>query len=376
MSSPFLSIGFRPFYLGATIFAALSVPLWVASYASPVFSPGTVPPMLWHAHEMVFGFAPAVIVGFLLTAVRNWTGRPTPSGRALGALFLLWVLARAANLLSGGLTAVVLDGAFLLCATVALALPILKSRNQRNYFVPVLLLGLTIASVLHGLAIRGEFPSVTGTQATRLALDLILLLMVVIGGRVIPAFSRNAVAGLTPRGWRLIEATAIATPLVLLAADTLAPGMTGPLWQAFCVLAAVIHLIRLAGWQPWKTLADPLLLVLPLAYLWIPIHLLLRAFEPALAVHALTVGAMAGLMMAMMTRSALGHTGRPLQARTMELLCLGAVHLAALCRVAGPLLAPGAYLQWLWLAATLWAIGFTTFSVVYWPILTRPRIDA
>ena len=102
MSSPFLSIGFRPFYLGATIFAALSVPLWVASYASPVFSPGTVPPMLWHAHEMVFGFAPAVIVGFLLTAVRNWTGRPTPSGRALGALFLLWVLARAANLLSGG----------------------------------------------------------------------------------------------------------------------------------------------------------------------------------------------------------------------------------------------------------------------------------
>lgn len=375
MNAAFFSVGFRPFYLGAAGFAFVAIPLWIYQFATGSAATSGVAPMFWHAHEMVFGFAPAVIIGFLLTAVRNWTGRQTPAGAALAGLFALWLAARLANWLDTGNMAVVLDAGFLLAATIALSIPILAAGNRRNYFVVALLLGLTAASTLHGLALRGAFQSVSATQATRFALDLILLLMVIIGGRVIPAFSANAIAGLTPRRWTAIEIAAIGTPIALLAADAFAPGTQAPWWDALCFAAAAIHLIRLAGWQPWKTRTDPLLLVLPLAYLWIPVHLILRATDPALAMHALTVGAMSSLMLAMITRSALGHTGRPLRARPQELVCFGAIHLAALSRVAGPLLLGSAYVQWLWLAAAFWTIGFGVFMLAYWPILTRPRIS-
>lgn len=373
LSQPFLSVGFRPFYLAAAAFALLSVPLWIWLYRSAGMPPSAIPPMLWHSHEMLFGFASAVIVGFLLTAVRNWTGLPTAAGLPLATLTLLWLGARLANWFSPSPAGVLLDAAFLLTSLLLLAGPILRARNQRNYFVILLLAGLCTAAVLNGLHIRGN---AAVAMAPRLAMDLILLLMIVIGGRVIPAFSANAVPELNPHTWLPLEVLVIGTGLALLTADLLAPNLSGPAWQAFCGLAAALHLARVAGWQAWRTVRNPLLLALPAAYLWIPAYFLLRGFEPALATHALTVGAMASLMLAMMTRSALGHSGRPLEARLPEVVCFAAVHLAALCRVAGPLLAPAAYTAWLWLAAGFWAIAFATFCVAYWPILTRPRLDA
>ena len=373
MNSSFLSIGFRPFYLGAAGFALLSVPLWILNYAVAEVPQPSVSPLLWHAHEMIFGFAVAVIVGFLLTAVRNWTGLPTADGARLAALFGLWLAARLANWLSPGMLPILLDGGFLFTAAILIGAPILKSRNRRNYFVPVLLLGLTAAAVLHGLAIRG---TVQGMASTTIAMDMILLLMIVVGGRVIPAFSQNAIAGLAPRRWLPLEAMAIGSALGMLLLDLFAPGADGVAWSVFCLGSALVHLVRLAGWRSWRTLGNPLLLALPLAYLWIPVHFLLRGLEPSLAMHALTVGAMASLMLAMMTRSALGHTGRALAAGPPELFCFLAIHLAAASRVIGPLLMPGSYAQWLWLAGALWTLAFATFFFSYWPILTRPRADA
>ncbi len=374
MNHPFLSVGFRPFYLGAAGFALVSLPLWILSF-SPAEAPlPAIAPLLWHGHEMIFGFAAAVIVGFLLTAVRNWTGLATPAGTPLATLFALWLAARLANWFSPGLLPVLLDGGFLLAATLALGVPIIRASNRRNYFVPALLSALTVAAVLHGLAIR--FAATGYMHLPTVAMDLILLLMIVIGGRVIPAFSNNAINGLNARSWPLLEVMVIGLALVLLAADLFGVATKGNGWLLFFAASALLHLQRLALWKPWQTLRDPLLLALPLAYLWIPAHFLLRALEPSLALHALTVGAMASLMLAMMTRSALGHTGRGLRARSAELICFAAIHLAALARIVGPVVIPSEYLTWLWLAAGCWTLAFGTFFVAYWPVLTRPRLDA
>ncbi|MFV2089788.1 MAG: NnrS family protein, partial [Pseudomonadales bacterium] len=195
-----------------------------------------------------------------------------------------------------------------------------------------------------------------------------------------PAFSWNAVATLRPRSWVTIEWLAIGLTVLIVATDIVrAAGgrmlLLEEFQQVLLIVCATVHLIRLAGWQPWKTWRIPLLLVLPLAYLWIPVHLILRIDHPTLATHALTVGAMAGLMLAMMTRSALGHTGRALVARPVELLCFASIHLAALTRVVGPILLPEFYQAWIQTSALLWTLAFSVFALAYWPILSRPRID-
>jgi uncharacterized protein involved in response to NO len=366
---PFLSVGFRPFYAGAAAFAVIAVPFWTV----PLINGTGGPPLSWHAHEMVFGFGGAVIAGFLLTAVRTWTGRATPSGYPLLALLLLWVAGRVANFLSlpGGPW---IDAAFLPTVAVILAVPLLQARNHRNLFVVVLLMGLGVASLCHQTGVHERFFPLPARQVMQLALDLVLALMIVIGGRVIPAFSKNAVRGLQPMNVAAVEVLAIGVPVVLLVTDSLASDGGGPPdW--FLYAAAAIHVIRLLGWQPWKTRHEPLLLALPLAYAWIPIHLVLRAAAPEVSTHALTLGAMASLMLAMMTRSALGHTGRALTASPPERVCFLAIHGAAVARVFGPLSGAGDYRMWLAVATTLWCLAFATFTVSYWPILTRPRID-
>lgn len=373
MSGVFLKVGFRPFYLGAGCFALLAVPLWITTYLTGRIPAGLSDPLGWHAHEMVFGFAPAVIVGFLLTAARNWTGRPTASGVGLLILFALWLTGRLLNLLHAGPAAALVDAAFLLAAAAAIGVPIWQARNRRNAFVVVLLIGLGAASFTHHAALNGWLDQLPPGIATILALDLILILMTVIGGRVIPAFSGNAVASLQPKSWPLVEALAIALPVLLLAGDAMSLEPAYLSWLAWA--AALAHALRLAGWQPWKTRGNVLLLALPLAYAWIPVHLALRGAASPYATHALTVGAMAGLMLAMMTRSALGHTGRTLKAGLSETVIFTAIHLAALARVAGPLLLPSGYRAWILTAGILWTLSFATFVAAYWPMLTRPRVD-
>jgi uncharacterized protein involved in response to NO len=370
-------LGFRPFYLLASMFAAVSIALWGLQLAGWVSYPYLAGP-LWHAHEMVFGFVLAVVVGFLLTAGRNWAGLPATSPTTLKLLVLLWVAGRVLVLTPLHVAAAVATTAFPLAAAAALAGPLTKSRNRRNYFFVGLLVLLSFADLSTQLGVLGisDLPASWGIQ---LALDIILLVMAVMAGRVIPMFTNNGVRGAhaTRNPW--LERIALGSVLALLVADVAeAPASV---IASIAATAALAHLARWTLWQPWTTLRVPLVWILHAAYLWIPIHLLLRAAAssgwviPGLATHALTVGAIGGLTIDMMTRTARGHTARPLKADGFEVTCYAAVLCAAVVRVFGPLIFPGAYMTCALAAAMLWCCGFALYAFRYWPILTRARLD-
>ncbi|MFU8816980.1 MAG: NnrS family protein, partial [Pseudomonadales bacterium] len=247
--------------------------------------------------------------------------------------------------------------------------------------VPLLLALAALGAAHHG-GYRGWLDPTWGYRAVTVALDLVALLLAVIGGRVIPAFSANAVAGLVPRRWPAVEVLAVGLLLGIALLDASGLDIPEPARRGLFVLAALVHLLRLAGWQPWATRGNLLLLALPLAYLWLPAHLLLRALlDPGsgqmatLAVHALGIGAMAAMMLAMMTRSALGHTGRALVAGRAEIIAFAAVHVAAATRALGSLAWPQAHQAWLALSALAWVVAFAAFVWRYAPMVVRPRAD-
>ncbi|WP_420376880.1 NnrS family protein [Ramlibacter lithotrophicus] len=371
------ALGFRPFYLLASGFAALSILFWGLQFTGWLGRP-YLPAPIWHAHEMIFGFALAVIVGFLFTAGRNWSGLPTPTGWRLAALAALWVAGRVLVLTPFGWAAAVVNAAFPLAAAIAIALPFVKSRNQRNYFFIALLMLMSVVVLGIHLEQLGvlRFPGWAGIQV---ALDVILFIMAVMGGRVIPMFTNNGVPGAAATRKPLVEKAALGATLLLLAADVLQAG--GWVLALVAIVAAAAHLVRWALWDPLKTLRTPIVWVLQVAYLWIPVHLGLRAaaalgwLAPSAATHALTVGAIGGLIIGMITRTARGHTGRPLQADRYETACYLMVLLAALVRVFVPLFAPALLLQAVVWSAVLWSAAFGLYFVRYWPVLTRPRLD-
>lgn len=371
------ALGFRPFYLLATAFAALSIPLW-ALQVSGLLGHAYLAGPLWHAHEMLFGFTLAVIVGFLFTAGQNWANLPTPTGWKLAALAVLWLAARLLVLTPYAMAAALANVAFPLAAAVALAIPLFKARNQRNYFFVGLLVLMALAAGLFHLAQlqRVAAPAWLGLQV---ALDVVLFILAVMGGRVIPMFTNNGVPGASARKRPAVEKAALGSVLLLIAMDAL--GLQGWPLVAVAGLAALAHALRWALWQPWKTLKVPLVWVLHAAYAWIPVHLALRALAQggllpsSLATHALTVGAVGGLVIGMVTRTARGHTGRPLRADRFEVACYAFVLLAGALRVGVPLLAPAQTLFAVLASATLWSAGFGLYAVRYWPVLSRPRID-
>jgi uncharacterized protein involved in response to NO len=371
------ALGFRPFYLLASVFAALSVPLWALQFSGLLGHAYLAGP-LWHAHEMLFGFTLAVIVGFLFTAGSNWTGRPTPTGARLFALALLWLAARVLVLTPWGVAAAVANVAFPLAAAVALAVPFIQARNKRNYFFLALLLLLAVVAGFFHLVQLGVIAT-SPLPGMQLALDVVLFILAVMGGRVIPMFTNNGVSGAGAAKRPFVEKAALGLVLALAAADLI--GLTG--WPLALLASAgcTAHAARWALWRPWRTLRVPLVWVLHLAYAWIPVHLLLRALgevgwvSPSLATHALTVGAVGGLVIGMMTRTARGHTGRPLRADRYETACYAAVLLAALVRVAVPLVEPAWTLHAVQASAALWSAAFGLYAVRYWRVLSRPRLD-
>jgi uncharacterized protein involved in response to NO len=381
-----LALGFRPFYLLAAAFGACALPLWVAAWRGSLRIESHLGAYAWHAHEMLFGFGGAVIAGFLLTAARGWTGRPTASGGGLGALVLLWLAGRVLNLTGPAGVAALIDAAFLPACAVVLAVPLGRSRNYRNLFIVPVLMALGLVNLLHHAALLGWSPAgwYGFSTATNAAAGLIALLMTVIGGRVIPSFSANAVPGLRPRTSPALDWFVIGLMGMLPVIDLFAARMALPagLNVSLFMIAGVAQIVRLGGWKPWRTLRIGLLLMLPLAYAWLPVYLFLRALAYSggillvpTALHALLVGGMASLMLAMMTRSALGHTGRPLRAGRVEAIAFWSMQAAALVRVAGPTLAPAANELWIPFSGGLATLALATFAIGYWPILTRPRID-
>lgn len=357
------ALGFRPLYLLAGIYAALAVPIWAAQYAGwlPAANPA------WHAHEMLFGYAFAVIAGFLLTAVRVWTARETPKGALLAAIAALWLAARLAAPWSLG-AAAILDALFAVAVALGIGAPIVASRN-RNWFFILLVLALGAASLAFQAAPR---------VALAAGLDVVLFVIAVMGGRVIPSFTNNAIPGAGARRIASLEYAALGALLALLAADVLELATAAAVIAA---AAALLHAARAALWAPLSTRDRPILWILHVSYAWVIVHLALRGlagFElvpSALATHALTVGAIGGLTLGMMTRTARGHTARPLVAGRAETAAYVLVHAAALVRVLGPLVAPSAYVASVVVSSALWSAAFATFAVVYVPILSRPRLD-
>ena len=376
--APF-ALGFRPFFLSAGLYAVLMMGLWLLVLRGGL-SLGELPPPIWHGHEMLFGFAVAVIAGFLLTAAQNWTGIPTPSGPPLAALFLLWLAGRLVFLfpLLPPLMIAAIDFAFLPVLAIALALSVLRARQLHNYPFLLMLLVLAAANALvHAGSL--EWIAVSSSLGLHLAAYVIVMMMTVMGGRVIPSFTDNKLRT-RARRWKAIEILVPASTLAALIAALATPFSI--VTALLAALAAAAHAVRLAGWYTNKYWSVPLLWILHLGYAWIAAGFALLALSAAgmgaaagSALHAFTAGAIGTLTLGMMARVSLGHSGRMLEPAPLMTWAFVAVNLAALVRIAQPLLFPSQHASGMVIAGVLWIAAFGLFAAIYAPILLRPRVD-
>jgi len=378
------SLGFRPFFALAALQAVFSVSAWVAIFAGLVPAPLWLTPSLWHAHEMIFGFVAAAAAGFLLTAAPTWTQSRPVSGSPLIFLAALWLVGRVAMALAGALPlpiVALVDVAFLPAFALVIARPILAARQTRNYGFPALLSALALANLCAHLDALGLAP---GFAATCLhgGVDLAIVLIVVVGGRITPSFTANAfrrdgvAAVVRTRVW--VDRTAIAAVVGVALANLLVPRT--PVSGALALFASLAVAARMSGWQTRHTLRDPLLWSLHLGYAWVAIGLAAIALADltgeiawSVGLHAETTGAIGTMVLAVTTRVSLGHTGRPLVAPRSATAAYLLVSAAALVRTAGALIVPDPYLRVIALAGLLWAAAFAVFLVHYAPILVRPR---
>jgi uncharacterized protein involved in response to NO len=375
---PVLRLGFRPFYLGAAALAAISVPLWIAMHLGHLQMNVPMLPLLWHAHEMLYGFAVAVIIGFLLTAGKSWTGLPTPRGPALGALASLWLAARLAAFGAPHLIYAVLDLALLPIVAVVFLRLLIRAGNRRNLPIGGILVLLSLSNLAFHLSVAGWLP-ISPLQVLHAALGLIVMIECVIAGRVIPVFTVNVTPGLKIEARpRLEQVTLGVTALALLMWVTLPANPANSLALG---AAAVLHALRLAHWQSWVTRDRPILWILHAAYLWMPLGFALLGaaqwgfVSVSAGVHALAVGVTGGLIIGMITRTARGHTGRAMKASRPEVIAYLLVMGAALARVFLPVLWPQALVLSLVTAAVAWSLAFVLYLFVYTPWLLATRLD-
>jgi uncharacterized protein involved in response to NO len=377
------ALGFRPFYLLAGVFAVVSIAYWLLSFTDVVHTGGYLRGIFWHSHEMVFGFAIAVMSGFLLTAVRNWTGLPTPTGISLAALAAVWLAGRLLMTSGPPMLAATVDVVYLPLLAALIAVPIVRSRNKRNYKIIVLLLLIAFTNVVYHLASLGPLPAWLAYTTVITAIDLITILFAIVAGRVIPAFTKNAIPESAPRHENWLEFLAFVSLVLIIVTKLSSDWISVPLMVTTSILAiaAVSHTIRLALWQPQLTLGNPLLWMMPVSYAWLPFALLLRALAghsivgPGVWIHALTMGAISGLMLAMMMRSSLGHTGRPLVASGVDITVFLTLQLAAVVRVSAGLFAAESYVSVVVLSGAIWVLAFAVFLLRYVPMLVLPRVD-
>lgn len=369
------SYGFRPLFLMAGAFAALALPLWMAVWTDRVALAGPFTPTDWHIHEMLFGYTSAVIAGFMFTAIPNWTGRMPTRGWSLMALAALWMagrLAVAGALPLGPVQVMVLDCAFLSAIGAMITVEIVAGRNWGNLRVVVpVLLYLAANLAFHLEALQGGSADV----GRRLGFAMVVVLIGLIGGRIIPSFTRNWLAkqgpGPMPVPFGRFDAASLVLLLLALLAWVAAP--EARLTGLALILAGAVQAVRLTRWRGWRVWRSALLLMLHLAYAFIPaglaaLGLTVSGILPAaVGLHLLGIGAIGGMTLAVMMRASLGHTGRELQAGPLLTLAFVSVALAALLRVAVPS-EPG-----LWLAAALWTCGFAIFVARLAPVLTLPN---
>jgi uncharacterized protein involved in response to NO len=375
-----LSYAFRPFFLLNGVFAVLIVFLWIVGLHGRGLSAITP---LWHSHEMLVGFALAAVAGFSLTAVATWTGRPAITGAPLAILVLFWLTGRLAMLLSTSLPAsftFLLDMLFPVLLAVLLGREIIAARNRRNYPLVAIIFVVAGLNALYHLG-AGQWLPGTERVAVYLLIHILLLLVTIIAGRIVPSFTGNWLRqqgqDQVPLSSNNIDQAALVLTLVTGLSASFIP--THWLTGGFALAAAIVHGFRLSRWKGMATISNPLLFVLHVAYLWLPFGYALLAcavfgwvFTPTAALHALTMGAIGSMVLAVTTRVALGHTGRPLQATRLTVFAYWLLMLAALVRVLGPLTGKS-YILMIDLSATGWMLAFAIFTWVYWPILSRPR---
>lgn len=381
---PLLQVGFRPFFLLGAAWAAVGLGLWLSVLAGLADVGGPYGPIAWHAHEMVYGFAAAVLAGFLLTAVPGWTGRPKLRPAGLAGLAGIWIagrLAMAGAGLVGAPLAAATDMLFLLLLFGWAATQIVSTGNWRNLPIAVAPAALLVGNLLFHLEAFAVLEA--GSLSYRLGIAIYVLLVAVIGGRIIPTFTRNWLQKREP-GRLPAQPGRLDMAVVLLTLLSLGLWVAVPESRVLAPVAgvaAVGHLVRLARWCGWRTLSEPLVWILHLGYLWMPVGLGLvaaasLAVVPATAaLHALTGGVIATMMLAIMTRATLGHTGRPLTADAATTATYALLFLAVVGRVAAPL-APELTTALLTASGLLWIAAFLLYLAVYAPKLWGEPVHA
>jgi uncharacterized protein involved in response to NO len=374
-------LGFRPFFLLAGISAVLLVLFWLYVYTRSPLASAYYPAVLWHSHEMIFAYTVAVVAGFLLTAVRNWTGLQTTRGTPLAALVALWLAGRIAPLFAvvvpNWMIAAV-DLAFLPVLAVVLAVPLLRKRQTHNLVFLFVLAALSLANVMIHAQMLG-LTEATAAPGITLAVYLIVFLITVVAGRVIPFFTETAIPGAASRKWQALEYASLAGLLLLILLDLL--GAVPTIIILVAVFTAIAHSARLLGWYQPAIWSLPLLWVLHLAYAWLIVGIILKAMavaeliNPMLAVHAFTTGAIGTMTLGMMARVTLGHTGRELRPGAATQWAFVLISLAGFSRVFLPLLIPDSYRECVVLSGLLWSAAFALFVFGYAGFLIRPRID-
>jgi uncharacterized protein involved in response to NO len=382
---PLFTSGFRPLFLAAGVWSVIALVMWMAVLGGIFALPSRFDPLSWHIHEMIYGFIMAAVGGFLLTAIANWTGQPPVAGGLLANLSFLWIAGRAACLVSAWFPAwlgVAVDLAFPTALTLVVLRELTVGRNRRNYPLLAPLLLLILADLLMHLTALGV--AIPVGLGWRLALFCIVVLVSVIAGRIVPAFTRNWLAA---RGERCRPART--GPLDRIALGVLHASLLcwvfvtdSALVGSLLVAAGALHLWRLARWQGQATVREPLLWILHVGYLWLGAGTALLglstvsdAVPAAAGIHALTSGAFGTMTLAVMTRATLGHTGRTLHADGATTMLYGLVTLAGVLRVVAAW--PGLWMMALLeVAAAAWVAAFALFVAHYGPMLVRPRSDA
>ncbi|MDH6233808.1 uncharacterized protein involved in response to NO [Mesorhizobium soli] len=377
-----LSYGFRPFFLLGSLYAGLTILMWLPMLYGRLETASVFAPVDWHIHEMIFGYVAAIVTGFLLTAIPNWTGRLPVQGLPLAALVLLWLAGRFAVFFSADirwLAAAVIDSAFLLAVAVAAAIEIVAGRNWRNLKVLAPVCVLFVANVVFHLEahLKGETDI-----ARKLGIGATVLLVMIIGGRIIPSFTRNWLVrenpGRLPVPFNGFDAATIVCSALALVAWTCFPDHSAS--GLMLLGAGGLNIARLCRWAGERTWRDPLVLVLHVAYAFVPAGFLLaglasllpEAVPPAASLHALSAGAIGTMTLAVMARATLGHTGRELHASNATCLVFSAVVVSAVLRVAYAFIPDVTAL--LHVSAAAWTLAFLGYAALYGGMLVRPRL--
>ncbi len=382
---PLFRLGFRPFFLFGVLASIATLVIWLATLGGTIQFHPVGGALWWHAHEMLFGFAGAIIVGFVLTAIQNWTGMPGVRGWQLFFLFNLWLMGRifiATSSESNFWLAAIIELSWMPLAALYLAIPILKIKQWRNlFFVPLLLVFTLLNATMLAAMYQGDGElSQNAALATTL---LIVFLISVMGGRVIPFFTAKGTdtEKALPKLWLELLCN---LPILLLALLSFAPENQSMLLVkgGLALISSLANLIKLLRWKTWITFKTPLLWSLHLSYLFIPLGLAAMAasfsqekLQLSLAIHLLTIGVIGGVILAMIARVTLGHTGRMLKPNRLMSLAFFSILAAALTRTLLPYLAPELLLTAYQISGGLWVLSFGLFVLFYLPMLTKPRLD-